>query len=106
MENKTLLDALDVRFDSDAGKNISIRDYLFLLISELWKEQECFSGKRPFGNSGWDYDLYIPLIRTGFIAGKIDEDGYLEEIDNKAAHEYVAMLIHAAFYGVGRGGRL
>lgn len=100
MENKTLLDALEIRFDSDAGKNITIRHYLFSLISVLWKEQECFSGKRPFGNSGWDYDLYVPLIKNGFLAGEIDEDGYIENIDDKAAHEYVSRLIHAAFYGL------
>jgi hypothetical protein len=45
--------ALELRFDSDAGDNITIRDYLRILLETLWEEGEGFSGKRPFGNSGW-----------------------------------------------------
>jgi hypothetical protein len=44
----------------------TVRDYLKGLLQNLWIEGEGFSGKRPFGNSGWEYDLYQPLIAVGF----------------------------------------
>lgn len=98
---KNVLDALEVRFDSDAGENKSIRNYLFTLLDTLWKEGEGFSGKRPFGNSGREYDLYRPLIQHGFIAGSLDSDGDVLSCDRSEANAFVSKLIHAAIYGVG-----
>ena len=37
--------ALEIRFDSDAGDDITIRDYLHKLLKTLWNEGEGFSGK-------------------------------------------------------------
>ena len=98
--NQELLLALEIRFDSDAGDNLTIREYLETLLSTLWDEQEGFSGKRPFGNSGWEYDLYNPLIKASRIKGKLDENGHIEEVEEVEAKEYVRKLILAAFYGV------
>lgn len=98
--DKGLLSALEVRFDSDAGDGLTVRDYLRTLLETLWREGEGFSGKRPFGNSGWEYDLYAPLIKGGFLAGKLDEDGYVEDFDRTEAEAYVFALIGAAFNGV------
>lgn len=91
--------ALDIVFSSDAGDDLTIRDYFRVLLSTLWDEKEGFSGKRPFGNSGWEYDLYKPLIEAGAIPGKLDEDGYVEAVDRAVAHTYIADLICLAFYG-------
>lgn len=44
----------------------TIRDYFKELLSKLWEEGECFSGKRPLGNSGWEYHLWDTLIYHGF----------------------------------------
>jgi hypothetical protein len=96
--DKGLLDALDVRFDSDAGDDLTVRDYLRTLLVTLWKEGEQFSGKRPFGNSGWVYELYKPLIAGGFIQGTLDEDGCVDTVDEKTAGAYVCDLILAAFH--------
>lgn len=98
MDDK-LIAALEVRFDSDAGNDLTIRDYLQTLLTTLWEEKEGFSGKRPFGNSGWDYDLYTPLIKSGFISGSLDACGYIQEFDRSEADEYIAKLITVAFYG-------
>jgi hypothetical protein len=70
----------------------------------VWDEGESFSGKRPFGNSDWEYDLYVPLIQAGFIEGKLDADGYIDEWNfqppvRAKAHKYVRELIKYAFYG-------
>ncbi len=73
---------------------ITIRDYLKKLLKTLWLQQEEFSGKRPFGDSGWTYDLYSPLVQHGFIKGTI-EDGYLEEFDQDHADKLIMELIEA-----------
>jgi hypothetical protein len=92
--------ALSVVFDSDAGDGLTVRGYLRRLLLELWDEEEGFSGKRPFGNSGWDWELYRPLVIAGFIAGEMedpDEDGHVWHIrkleDPQKAHAYVCDLI-------------
>lgn len=58
----------------------TIRDYLKQLLSVVWEEEESFSGKRPFGNSGWKYEIYHTLAQHKVIEGTIDEDGYIEEV--------------------------
>lgn len=42
--------------DNDAGA-ATVREYLQALLLVLWMEEEGFSGKRPFGNSGWQGEL-------------------------------------------------
>lgn len=67
--------ALPMR-ENDAGAT-TVRGYLVELLAALWQEGEGFSGKRPFGNSSWEYDLYEPLAAAGLIAVTLDEDGYI-----------------------------
>lgn len=93
-ERGELLDG--VRFDSDAGRNLTIRQYLHRLLQMLWAEQEGFSGKRPFGNSGWSYDLYKVLITAGAIKGALDSDGYIDRVDSEAGDKLVSQLISDA----------
>lgn len=94
-----MLTALDVRFDSDAGDNLSVREYFGRLAEEVWREEEGFSGKRPFGNSGWQPDVIAALVGAGFIGGKIDGDGQLDygSYDRSAAESYIIELIRLAF---------
>ncbi len=72
-----------------------MRDYLIALLDELWREGEGFSGKRPFGNSGWDYEVYVGLVKAGAVDGKIDEYGYLEELDEEAGRRLILDAIKA-----------
>jgi hypothetical protein len=68
-------DALDLKFyDGDSGSMMTIRDYFKLQLSTLWERNESFSGKYPFGNSGWFSVLAGVLIQHHCIPGKIDED--------------------------------
>lgn len=56
----------------------TIREYLVELLYTLWEEGEGFSSKRPFGNSGWEYDLYHALCFNGLVECEIrefDDDG-------------------------------
>jgi hypothetical protein len=99
------LAALDLRMpeDCDAGSNITMRDYLHELLVTLWQDGEGFSGKRPFGNSGWEWDLYAPLIRGGYVDGVLDSDGRIETLtqsNRDGADAFIFEMIRAAFYGV------
>ena len=78
--------------DSGAG---TIGGYLVALLRTLWDEDEGFSGKRPFGNSGWTWDLYVPLVKAGVISGRLDSDGYIEDCDDEAGHEVIARAIES-----------
>lgn len=98
MNKQDCENALALRFDSDAGDNGTIRQYLYALLSTLWEEEEGFSGKRPFGNSGWKYDLYGPLIKAGILKGELDGDGFIQSCDNKKGKEIVHDLIHFVFH--------
>ena len=64
---------------NDSGA-ATVGGYLQALLRRLWTEEEGFSGKRPFGNSGWAHDLYRPLIAAGAVdGGSLDSDGYVNE---------------------------
>lgn len=91
-------EALEVRrFVNDLDREVSLREYLHELLATLWKEGEGFSGKRPFGNSGWDWDVYGFLVKAGVISGQIDDDGWPEDFDKKAADKMMPGLIAQAF---------
>jgi hypothetical protein len=77
----------------DLNEDITLRQYFYDLMSELWCEQDGFSGERPFGNSGWDYEVYKPLVQAGLIKGRIDDDGYVAELDDAEANEFVLTKI-------------
>lgn len=79
---------------NDAGAT-TVRAYLTALLVTLWQKDEGFSGKRPFGNSGWKYDVYKALVDGGAVTGKLDSDGYIETVDDAAADELVFQAIEA-----------
>ena len=49
--------ALPMEENDGAAENIG--QYFASLLHTLWIEGEGFSGKRPFGNSGWVYVVII-----------------------------------------------
>ena len=79
MKNSTLIEkarvGLDVKFQSDDLGEVTFREYFHKLLQTLWYEDEGFSGKRPFGNSGWSWDLIRGLVATGLVPGRFG-DGY------------------------------
>lgn len=85
---------LNIGFYCDSiDEDTTIRGYLITLLHQLWQEGEGFSGKRPFGNSGWEYDLYVPLITAGVVKGELDDDGYVANIDKPAAYRVISDCI-------------
>lgn len=98
MELNEILALTTVRHD--LGEEITLRQYFYDLMSTLWCEGEGFNGKRPFGNSGWDYDIYVPLIKAGLITGSLDEDGYIEEMNDDEGSAFVLKNILQPLFGI------
>lgn len=79
---------------NDAGAE-TVRDYLIELLSLVWEHGEGFNGKRPFGNSSWEYELYEPMVKAGLVAGSFDKWGGLDEFDRPAADALIAEAIRS-----------
>jgi hypothetical protein len=74
----------------------TVADYLTALLSVLWRQESDFSGKRPFGMSGWQHEVYEALFRAGFDVGVTDEAG-VREVDLGRAD----LLVQAAITELG-----
>jgi len=63
---------------------------------------ERFVGKRPLGNSGWQSELYVPLVQYGVLTGDLevgDHYAYANVHDQKKAHKIIAGCIRYIFQG-------
>ena len=85
LTNHSILDIPLIEHTDTNSKTIG--DYLRNLLLTLWIEKESFNGKRPFGNSGWEYDIYKSLIVAGVVKGVIDEDGCIDEFSDSEEDE-------------------
>lgn len=63
---------LDLEIPENDSGETTVRGYLRALLLEVWREEEGFSGKRPFGNSGWQFDLTHPIVVAGLAKGGDD----------------------------------
>lgn len=88
-------DILDIDMEPNDSGADTIRGYLVGLAYQVWVEDEGFSGKRPFGNSDWKYDVYKALIDAGVVNGTLDEYGYIENFDEEAADKLILSAIVA-----------
>ena len=72
-----LYEIADLEFTSSEMNDceVTIRQWLRELLCRVWIEKNEFSGKRAFGNSDWEYELYDVLIQEGVVAGSVDEYG-------------------------------
>lgn len=87
---------LSLTFESsDLSKTVTIRQFIKELARAVWIEQEMFSGKRPFGNSGWTHDVYSCLVKNGLIKGIFDSDGYLRSCNCDDADRLIVKLIES-----------
>lgn len=87
---------LDLPLPDNDANAATVREYLLRLLGAVWEEREGFSGKRPFGNSSWEYDLYGALGRAGLVVMTYDEDGYIEDFprgDQRKADRLIAEAI-------------
>lgn len=56
---------LAIKMGPNDAEASTVKEYLVKLLEVLWEEGGGFSGKRPFGNSGWEYELYSALENAG-----------------------------------------
>ena len=87
----------DIPMEENDAEAKTIGEYLKKLFCTLWEEGEGFSGKHPFGNSGWQYDVYAALIKAGVVNGKLDSNGYVDEIDYGQADDVILKVIEGSF---------
>lgn len=67
MSKPTNENYLDLPMVDNSGEAKTFREYFKKLLQTLMEEGEGFSGKRPFGDSSWEYDLYDSLIENKII---------------------------------------
>ena len=79
------------------NKFTTIKQYLRQLLQEVWIEGSMFNSKRPFGNSDWQFDVYVALVESGVIVGTFDKDGYLEACDTLEGDIVMHQLIFECF---------
>jgi len=89
MIDEKILDTIFIHGDFEG----SLRDFFKELALKVWNEGEGFSGKRPFGNSGWEYPVYVALIDAGIVPGTLDSDGFVEKCNIKEIKQFVTNLI-------------
>lgn len=85
--------ALDMVFTAnDRDQKMTYRAYFNDLLTQVFSESESFSGKRPFGNSGWDFSLICGLVEIGAVAGDYDDGPDDEDEANKFVFKMIDAL--------------
>lgn len=80
-------------YSNDFNQKLTLKKYFILLVELFWSDPEDFNGKRPFGNSGWQDDLYQALIKNKFVEGEVKEedgDSYIDNLDFNEADRVIA----------------
>jgi hypothetical protein len=95
MPNIDTASVLDCPMDANDADASTVREYLSRLLAEVWTHADSFSGKRPFGNSDWQYEVYDALVDAGLLEGTRDEDGFLDEYDASEGEALILAAIEA-----------
>lgn len=87
---------LDAKFHADTlDEDITLREYFKRLLTTLWHEEDGFSGKRPFGNSGWQWELASDLMKADIIEPSLNKYGEIKDMPSdfdKSIMEAIARL--------------
>jgi hypothetical protein len=75
----------------------TVGEFLASLLSALWLEGEGFSGKRPLGNSDWQWQVYMSMVAGGLAEGIINKWGDEDISDEGAANELILQAIRLAY---------
>lgn len=86
MTSPTAQEILATPMQENDANATTIGGYLACLSAAVWQKEEGFSGKRPFGNSGWDHDVIRALITAKHVKGSLDADGYIVSYDGTEIH--------------------
>jgi hypothetical protein len=86
-------DFLKVELPDNAVGAHDVQEYLKRLLARLWIEGESFNGKRPFGDSSWQWVIYAAMVRENFVYGLLDDNGFVDEIDMVMADDLMMQAI-------------
>lgn len=73
-----------------------LRKMLKDLLTMVIMQGESFDSKRPWGDGGWEFDIYLAMVQNGFVDGKI-EDFMLWEVDTTKCDEILIRCIEEIF---------
>lgn len=77
----------------DLNETLAVREWLKRILKQVLIEEESFSGKRPFGNSGWKYDVYATFIENEIVEGELDEWECVVDVDQKKADALLLAIV-------------
>lgn len=89
----TVQQVLDCPMGENDADAETIREYFVALLMTLWIEGQGFSGKRPFGNSDWEHEVYDALAEASYIEGTKDDDDWGWEYDEVAGNALIQSAI-------------
>ena len=97
---------LDLEFFTyDLNTKITIRNYLKELLIGLWDRKDGFSGKRPFGDSGWDYAIGDCLAKNNIIESSIEGEDYfvysMNDVDKLMIDELIPIIFNHRYTNTG-----
>lgn len=95
MPNIDTTAVLNCPLDANDADASTVREYLSRLLAKVWTQADDFSGKRPFGNSDWQYEVYDALVDAGLMYGTRDEDGFLDDYDASEGRTLILAAIEA-----------
>lgn len=76
--------ALDYRLPDSFGQEfdgcLTLRSFFVEIARRVINEDEGFSGKRPFGNSGWQGYVADTLLKVGLIDDESEYDALMEGV--------------------------
>lgn len=52
----------------------TIKELLIAILGRFWKDPEGFRGKRPFGDSGWQSEVFLALVQNGLLSSMNEHD--------------------------------
>lgn len=82
----------------ESGDDSTIGENLRDIMRRVWEKEEGFSGKRPWGYSGWQLSFYEVLVKFDVIEGSFDEYGYLDSCDDADGFEIICECIEKFTY--------
>lgn len=95
VKQMTGAEILALPMEPNDAKAETIKAYLGNLLRGVWVKEETFSGKRPFGNSGWKHEVFTTLAKASAIEADYDDEGGLAGYDEVAGEEAILLAIDA-----------
>lgn len=91
---ENLDDILDNTLVERGTEKQTLRCYLISLAQKCWEEGESFSGKRPFGSSGWHAEVYKALAKRGLIVVYRNSEGEWTDFDEVHGNKIIEVCFN------------